>query len=286
MTAGSPPGGEPTIGAPSACSCRTASVPTVEPDLAATRRPALAAFVGIVVFTAALGALVWATTTAAPPIERPPSASVDSSAFSTLSPEGADIAGAVGRWSGEDGTLRATEVPPGAASPTSASPRAVLLTGMNAADGLVAGVMDPSAPGWSLVFRWAGPDDYGIVIAAPRFAAWKVVVVRDGVPVELATFAPAAVDNGTVVEVSVVGSTLVLWLDGVKAGTTSSIPTDLGSGWGTAGDARTVGTGGWSAVRSAPLSEGSLPADGPGQPADGTEQVDELAPTGGLDGAG
>jgi hypothetical protein len=212
---------------------------------------------GVVLTVATMaGAVVWATTQPPPPGERPSSASVPAERIITLPGSGDAINMAVGRWLDTEGVLAVTEAPPLGPVPSIGGPRAAALADLDARDGFVAAQMAPSGPGWGLVFRWAGPANFGFVTAAPQFASLIVGVVIGGAVTELARFSPAPMATGTVIEVDAVGDVVTVWANGRPVGTVGGAPIMTGGGWGIAGDPRTIGVAGWSAVRAGPVVAG------------------------------
>lgn len=70
------------------------------------------------------------------------------------------------------------------------------------------------APGWALVFRYRGPSDHWLLVAAPGFGTWNVVAVEGGQRRQVANLGLAPTAAGTRATVQLRGDQVKVFLAG------------------------------------------------------------------------
>jgi len=137
----------------------------------------------------------------------------------------------------------------------SASGMSLAVIEMGASDGLVRATQVTSGAGAGLAFRYVDDSNYWWVESRPETATWLVEKVVDGKRAAIGDVGPARTDAGTTVSVLLRGSTIEVFVDGIRRRTVVDPDLDHGTKVGFAGDGPAATQTRWATFIASPLGE-------------------------------
>lgn len=100
-----------------------------------------------------------------------------------------------------------------AAPSTTGGGRSIALVDLKSNNGSVSARAVKLTDGWGLVFRYKGPYNYWMLVAAPKFGIYNLVKVQDGKVVSAGNSGLAKQADGTVVRVEYSGPNISIYVD-------------------------------------------------------------------------